>query len=159
MKHVFIFSAITILILLTACGDADDAENAKPMSAESMVKETENYDPHRGEGKWNEQNVIFNIPLNKEWSESGRMIAEVKCSACHKTSTEKLVGPGWHGVTKRRSPVWIMNFITNPDPMIDKDQEAQAMLELCLVRMPNQNLSDVEARNILEYMFSLEEVK
>jgi hypothetical protein len=51
---------------------------------------------------------------------------------------EKLVGPGWKDVTKRRTGEWIMNFITNPDPMIDKDPEAQAMLELCLVRMPNQ---------------------
>ena len=45
-----------------------------------------------------------------------------------------------------------MNFITNPDPMIEKDPAVQAQLELCLVRMPNQNLSDAEARNILEFM-------
>lgn len=156
MKKVLILSAITVMSLITACGDADDTENTGSMSAESMVKETENYDPHRGEGKWNDANVILNTPLNSEWAESGKMISEVKCSACHKTSTEKLVGPGWNGTTKRRSPVWIMNFITNPDPMIDKDKEVQAMLELCLVRMPNQNLSDVEARNILEYMLKID---
>lgn len=53
-----------------------------------------------------------------------------------------------------------MNFITNPDPMIDKDPEKiQAMLELCLVRMPNQNLSDTDARNILEYMRKIDGVK
>ncbi len=45
-----------------------------------------------------------------------------------------------------------MNFITNPDPMIDKDPKLQAQLELCLVRMPNQSLSDDDARNILEFM-------
>lgn len=45
-----------------------------------------------------------------------------------------------------------MNFITNPDPMLDKDPEAQAMLELCLVRMPNQSLTDEEARQLLEFM-------
>ena len=72
---------------------------------------------------------------------------------------EKLVGPGWKGVTKRRTAEWIMNFITNPDPMIDKDPEAQAMLELCLVRMPNQSLSDGEARNILEFMLKNDGVK
>ena len=65
---------------------------------------------------------------------------------------EKLVGPGWKGVTQRRKPEWIMNFITNPDPMIDKDPAVQAQLELCLVRMPNQNLSDTEARAMLELM-------
>jgi len=45
-----------------------------------------------------------------------------------------------------------MNFITNPDPMIDKDPEVQAQLELCLVRMPNQNLVETEARELVEYM-------
>jgi hypothetical protein len=45
-----------------------------------------------------------------------------------------------------------MNFISNPDPMIEKDPAVQAQLELCLVRMPNQGLSDDEARNILEFM-------
>ena len=52
----------------------------------------------------------------------------------------------------RRTGEWIMNFITNPDPMIDKDPEAQAMLELCLVRMPNQSLTDDEAKQLLEFM-------
>jgi len=36
--------------------------------------------------------------------------------------------------------------------MIDKDPAVQAQLELCLVRMPNQNLVDTEARQVLEYM-------
>lgn len=70
-----------------------------------------------------------------------------------------MVGPGWEGVTKRRKPEWIMNFITNPDPMIDKDPELQAQLELCLVRMPNQNVTDQEAREILEFMRKIDGVK
>ena len=43
---------------------------------------------------------------------------------------EKLVGPGWKGVSERRTPQWIMNFITNPDPMIDKDPELQAQFRI-----------------------------
>ncbi|GAA4082410.1 hypothetical protein GCM10022390_110 [Flavobacterium anseonense] len=52
-----------------------------------------------------------------------------------------------------------MHFITNPDPMIEKDPEVQAQLEICLVRMPNQGLADEEARNILEYMRKNDGVK
>ena len=52
-----------------------------------------------------------------------------------------------------------MNFITNPDPMIDKDPEAQAMLELCLVRMPNQSLTDEDSRAILEFMRKIDGLK
>jgi hypothetical protein len=36
--------------------------------------------------------------------------------------------------------------------MIDKDPKLQAQLELCLLRMPNQSLTDADARNILEFM-------
>jgi hypothetical protein len=43
--------------------------------------------------------------------------------------------------------------------MIDKDPKAQAMLEICMVRMPNQNLSDDDARNILEFMRKNDGVK
>ena len=82
----------------------------------------------------------------------GKAIAEVKCFSCHKPTEEKLVGPGWKGVTLKHPLYWIMNFITNPDGMIDKDPELQAQLEICLVRMPDQNLSDDEARSVVEFM-------
>jgi hypothetical protein len=52
-----------------------------------------------------------------------------------------------------------MNFITNPDPMIDKDPVVQASLELCLVRMPNQSLTDDDARHLLEFMRKNDGVK
>src|SRR6185503_6843033 len=110
------------------------------------------YDPKRGEGKWTAENVMLGDKLDAAMADEGLKIREVKCSSCHKTTNEKLVGPGWKGVTQRRKPEWIMNFITNPDPMISKDPVVQAQLELCLVRMPNQNLSDTEARAILEFM-------
>ena len=83
---------------------------------------------------------------------AGKAIYELKCSACHKLTDEKLVGPGWKGVTDRRTPEWIMNFATNTDEMLDKDAEAKAMMEICMVRMPNQNLKDDEARQIVEFM-------
>ena len=52
-----------------------------------------------------------------------------------------------------------MNFITNPDEMLDIDPKAQAQLEICLVRMPNQNLADAEARQLLEFMRENDGVK
>ncbi|HEX6181132.1 MAG TPA: cytochrome c, partial [Chitinophagaceae bacterium] len=64
------------------------------------------------------------------------------------------VGPGWAGVTKKRKPEWILNMITNVDMMLASDAEAQKLLEECLVRMPNQNLTLDEARRVLEFMRS-----
>jgi hypothetical protein len=93
-------------------------------------------------------------PLNAQWVRDGKGIYEVKCAACHKLSDEKLVGPGWKGLTRKRTPEWIMNMITNVDMMLEKDPEAQKLLEECLVRMPNQNLTKGEARMVLEFQRS-----
>jgi pyruvate-formate lyase-activating enzyme len=69
------------------------------------------------------------------------------------------VGPGWKAVTSRHSAEWIMNFVTNTDEMLNKDPKAQAQLEICLVRMPNQNLSDEDARALYEFMRKNDGVK
>lgn len=90
-------------------------------------------------------------PLNQQWVAEGKSIYDVKCSACHKLSSEKLVGPGWAGLTKKRQPEWILNMITNVEIMLETDPEAQKLLEECLVRMPNQNLQLDEARKVLEF--------
>lgn len=109
-----------------------------------------NYDSLRGVGKFT--NVEIAATIDDKMAAGGQHIYELKCSSCHKLTTEKLVGPGWKGVTTRRRPEWIMNFVTNTDEMINKDPHAQAMLEICMVRMPNQNLADQDARNVLEFM-------
>jgi hypothetical protein len=93
-------------------------------------------------------------PLNAQWIAEGKSIYDVKCQACHKLTEEKLVGPGWKGVTGRRKPEWIMNMITNVDMMLEQDPQAQKLLEECLVRMPNQNLNKDEPRKVLEFQRS-----
>ncbi len=145
---------IVAAAFLVACGGNDSATTGKTTKKEapkSMVSDPPAYDPTRGEGKFDATNVTVG-PLDAAMASKGKSISETKCFSCHKTTDEKLVGPGWKGVTERRTPHWIMNFITNPDPMIDKDPEVQAQLELCLVRMPNQNLQEEEARSIVEFM-------
>ena len=101
-----------------------------------------------------EADITLANPLNAEWVSVGKGIYELKCQSCHRLTEEKLVGPGWKNVTQRRKPVWIMNMITNVDMMLEKDAEAQKLLELCMVRMPNQNITQEDARKILEYMRS-----
>jgi hypothetical protein len=101
-----------------------------------------------------ESEIQVTHPLNKEWVEGGKRIYELKCQPCHKLTEEKLVGPGWKDVTKKREPVWVMNMICNTDMMLDTDPEARKLLELCMVRMPNQNIMMDDARRILEFMRS-----
>jgi len=103
--------------------------------------------------------VTLTTPLNQEWVNAGKATYELKCQSCHKLTDERLVGPGWSGVTKRREPHWIMNMITNVEMMLETDPEAQKLLEQCMVRMPNQNLSKEQAREVIEFMRSNDGVK
>ncbi|WP_411275449.1 c-type cytochrome [Daejeonella sp.] len=152
-KLIALTMVITFVTFFASCGGNDKTTDETTAGSSETTAEatTENpsYDPNRGEGKFSSVDVG---PLDSKKAELGDQVFQVKCSSCHKVTDERLVGPGWAGVTERRKPEWIMNFITNPDVMIDKDPELQAQLELCLVRMPNQNLSDDDARNLLEFM-------
>jgi mono/diheme cytochrome c family protein len=142
---------------LYAC--SGNAPKQETTAATQPATETANpsYDPERGTGKFT--NVTISPALDKTLADAGSKVYDVKCSSCHKLTEEKLVGPGWKGVTGRHKPEWILNFITNTDEMIQKDSKAQAMLEICLVRMPNQNLTDEEARNVYEFMRKNDGVK
>ncbi len=135
-------------ILFYSCGQKNEK------TAESSIKEdtpkVADYDPQRGEGKFDK--IEISEKLDVKMAQAGKQVFDLKCSSCHKLTDEKLVGPGWKGVSTKHKPEWLMNFIVNPDAMIDKDPKLQAQLELCLVRMPNQNLSDEDARHIVEFM-------
>ncbi len=140
---------------IAACGgnsDKSTASSEPSSSTESPKSEKANpaYDPQRGEGKFTE--VAVGATVDQTMAAAGEKIYNVKCNACHKLTSEKLVGPGWLGVTDRHAAPWIMNFVTNTDAMLDKDPKAQAQLEICLVRMPNQNVADADARNLYEFM-------
>ncbi len=129
-------------------GETPEATNETP---------TEQSEVHGTEVKPGE--VELSTPLNQQWVANGKGIYDLKCQSCHKLTDERLVGPGWKGVTQRREPHWIMNMITNVDMMLETDPEAQKLLEQCLVRMPNQNVSKDQAREILEFMRSNDGVK
>lgn len=164
MKKIVVLSFLGLLGIVSSCGGDKSNKVAEVTEATEATKtettepsENPSYDPKRGEGKF--EDVELDEKLNVQMADNGLKAFDVKCSSCHKLTDEKLVGPGWAGVTTRRHPDWIMNFITNPDVMLDKDPEAQAMLEICLVRMPNQSLSDEDARNLLEFMRKNDGVK
>ncbi|MFL9482937.1 c-type cytochrome [Chitinophagaceae bacterium LWZ2-11] len=159
MKQLFVITCIGVFLI--ACGNqnGDGKPQAGTENKDAVKKAGENpaYDPQRGIGKFTKVDV--GTTLDAGMAASGDKIYGVKCSSCHKLTDEKLVGPGWKDVTKRHSAEWIMNFATNPDEMLDKDPKAQAMYEICLVRMPNQNLTDDEARQLYEFMRKNDGVK
>lgn len=166
MKHSHFLAAIIAgSLLIYSCGSAPKTDSASGDAAQatqgadsSMVAggndaaSQASADDKKGTGKFTD--VKLTHPLDQAMVTSGKAVYDLKCGACHKLTGEKLVGPGWKGVTDRRAPEWIMNFVTNTDEMLDKDAAAQSMLEVCMVRMPNQHLSDDDARHVLEFMRS-----
>ena len=157
------FAAFAALLVSCSSGTKEETTSITTVPVEEPAAPATDdgapaYDPKRGEGQYDETNVKL-AALDGAMATEGEAIAGTKCTSCHKLTDEKLVGPGWKGVTTRRTPYWIMNFISNPDPMIDKDPEVQAQLELCLVRMPNQGLEGDDARKIVEFMRKNDGVK
>lgn len=155
MKKDAIIGFYSVLVFAVACGDAGTTASTTT-APETPPVATASSD-ERGIGKFTKVDVATSLDVAK--ADAGIKVYEMKCASCHKLTGEKLVGPGWQGVTSRRKAEWIMNFVTNTEEMLNKDAAAQAQLELCLVRMPNQNLTDDDARNVYEYMRKNDGVK
>ena len=135
-------------LAFTGCGSKEEAEQAAKEAPGLADLVTQQPEVHGVEIK----SVEITHPLNQQWVAVAKPIYEMKCLPCHKLTGDRVVGPGWAGITKRREPLWIMNMITNVDVMLAKDEEALKLLELCLVRMPNMNITPDEARHLLEFM-------
>lgn len=144
-NKIIISTGIILSLFVWACGGSDSNNTASNDATGTEISNDE-------KGIGNIKHVDLTNPLDPAMIEGGKAIFNLKCSACHRLTKEKLVGPGWLGVTQRRKPEWIMNFATNADEMLNKDATAMALLEECLVRMPNQNLTEADARHILEFM-------
>lgn len=155
--------ATATLLLATACGGNDNT------AAESSDATSESATDPRDEAAVNggaaapaptvlitKDDIKLSPTIDAAMAAKGKSMAELKCQSCHSMGENKVVGPGWKGITTRREPEWIMNMVVHTEAMLDKDPAAQKMLEECLVRMPNQNLSELEARQVLEYMRTLD---
>jgi len=155
MKSIsFLFGLLLILVVaifISSCSGGREQKATK----ESPETAIDPNDPVTNKGIGPVTNVTLG-ELNPSMAEEGRAIYELKCVSCHKLN-EKFVGPPPKGIMSRRSPEWIMNMILNPEEMVKKDPIArQLLIESNLAPMANQNLTEEEARKILEYFRTLE---
>jgi hypothetical protein len=150
---------LLLALVVTLVGCAPDKPNTQAEDygtlnekSEGAVIEAAEHTTDITKGIGQIKNVTLQSPIELERAGRGRSVYEMKCQPCHKLDATRVVGPGWKDVTVRRKPEWIMNMVLNVEVMLDKDPEAQKLLELCLTRMPNQNVSVGDARDILEFM-------
>jgi len=96
-----------------------------------------------------------NIPATPTPSDptavKGKLAFESKCLACHSIAGGDKLGPDLYGVTKRRDRAWIAKWLKAPEQMLQSDAAAKELLAKYKVAMPNQNLTDEEIGQYLEY--------
>lgn len=145
---------INLLLLLSAflfaCGGNSGKEEAQTEEAPT----TENTDPMKNKGIGPVTSVTL-TDIDQEMVAEGKTIFENMCTACHKAD-KKFIGPSPQGILDRRTPEWVMNMILNPEEMVEKDPIAkQLLVEHNGAPMADQNLTEDQARKVLEYFRTL----
>lgn len=147
MKLKAVLGLLAVALLVSACA-SDDAE--RPTSEPAEAAGLSEFELEHGIGPFTEE-VVLPAQIDHELAELGKDIYQMNCEACHQMEG-RLVGPPLGGVLARRSPTFIMNMIMNPEQMAREHPEGQAMLAQYPVVMPYQNISEDQARAILEYL-------
>lgn len=135
------------LIISFACSTPTQPEE-KPIII--LKDEESEYNPMIGVGAF----TSFEVPetIDTVLVSKGKLLYTEKCAVCHKLNDEVMTGPGWKEITDRRTAVWLMNYLTNTDEMLDTDPSLKELIIQYKTRMTNLNLSGEEARAILEFM-------
>ncbi|HEY8783299.1 MAG TPA: cytochrome c [Mucilaginibacter sp.] len=144
---------ISGLAFLSACGGSESTSSGDSTSTAASATAAD-IDPaaksdSKGVGRFTSVQLG---PIDPAMAAKGQVVFAAKCAACHKITDQKVVGPGLKGVTERRTPEWIMNQITNPAEMEQKDPVGKALLAKHLTQMTFQNVTDDETHQILEFL-------
>ena len=152
MKFKFL-TVLAIAAVMMSCGDdkakkeTTDAPVKEEVKAE--VKEAAAIDPKIDKGVGPITSVTLG-EIDEAMVAKGKELFKTKCTACHKIK-KRFVGPGLKGITEKQTPEWIMNMILNPEVMVVENATAKALLAEYNAPMANQNLTEEEARAVLEY--------
>lgn len=158
------FLSIPVLAALLALSSCDNAQKGTETQEETVTTEetvveeiieevVEEIDPMQDKGIGPVTSITLG-DLDDAMVAKGKEIFDTKCSACHKVD-KRYIGPSPAGVTERRTPEWIMNMMLNPDEMVEKNAQAKQLLAEYSSPMANQNLTEEDARNVLEYFRTL----
>ena len=165
---------IAILLLLASCG----GEKSKTDAPERTTEQKEVQKPKKNEDVKTEEIASGDVPasekidlkskgigpikslklddeINQEMVTKGAEVFKLMCTACHRAN-KRFVGPSPQNILERRTPEWVMNMMLNPEEMVKKDALAKELLiEFNGSPMANQNLTEEDARAILEYFRTL----
>lgn len=142
------FAVLLVLLELAACGNGDSSGEGDRAAQNGGLSEEQ---MEHGIGPVRDIDLA---DLDATLAARGGEVFTMKCSACHKAN-DRYVGPALGDVLTRREPEYVMNMILNPAEMLEKHPEARKLLAEYMTPMPNQNLTQDDARAVLEYLRSL----
>lgn len=148
MKNIIVNLIFISLLAMVSCG-GNTSENSS-LSKKSGNAKGANNDPVYDIGIGS-IDVITLGEINEEQATRGKELFKINCTACHKFK-KRYIGPAMLGVTKRRTPEWVMNMIMNPELMLKENDAAKALFTEYLAPMANQNINEKDARAIFEYL-------
>jgi len=139
---------------LASCGGSQSKiDEIKAKSTNAPIDPMTNWKSNNGVGPI--QSLELPESIDTGMAATGNQIFDAKCAACHKIE-KNFIGPSPKGILSRRTAAWTMNMILNPDVMVVKDPMAKKlMMDFNGAPMANQNLSEEEARQVLEYFRTL----
>jgi cytochrome c551/c552 len=134
------FIILGALLSVVGCGGGQKAGDTP---ASSTAATTSPYDmgPRAAEA-----------PVNDALATQGEGLFKSKtCSTCHGFGI-RITGPDLKGVTRRRTSQWMQQQIQHPDVMTKQDPISRGLLGTYAVQMPNLNITDDEARSLIEFL-------
>ena len=153
-----VLSVTAGLLLIFSCGGSGENSTApnfsQPLNSSSTASKETLIDiksMYEGKGTGRFTSVIL-APVNFAEAEKGQSVFLSKCISCHTLNSDRIIGPGMKGVTKIRTPEWILNMIVNPEEMTRKDPLAKALMKEFKSVMPYQTISDEEAKQLLDFL-------
>lgn len=169
MRILKIIFLVTGIILLSSCRETKEkkkkfsydrkhnsSSNLKEVNDNNnnFIKASETIDLiNKGFGPV--KDIDLSEEINPSMAYRGSELFKKYCTSCHKIG-KKFIGPPPNKILKRRTPEWVMNMIINPEQMIKKDPLAKKLLiEFNGAPMANQNISEEQARSLLEYFRTL----
>lgn len=165
MKQALKILTVLLISLLMSCGGKEEKKKEsfsyeKAVPTEQTVTNTESVPASKrialnDKGIGPIKSVALAAEIDQAMAAHGEDVYKKMCTACHRPD-KKFIGPAPLGILERRTPEWVMNMILNPEEMLQTDPLAKDLLtEFNGAPMANQNLTEAEARAVLEYFRTL----
>ncbi|MCX7547270.1 cytochrome c [Xanthomarina sp. F1114] len=167
MKLTLKIFTVLFISLLMSCGGKEEKkeetntfQKKAPVEKKEAPKEAEVVPPSKrvdlvNKGVGPIKSLELPAEIDQSLATKGEDIFKKMCTACHRPD-KKFIGPAPKGVLDIRTPEWVMNMILNPEVMVKEDPLAKELLvEFNGSPMANQNLTEDEARAVLEYFRTL----